>query len=73
MSDIRKHMYMHDYPFVCTQAGTRGLTRKEERIAIAYLLDVEKTHTNVWAIVTSGIAIVTGIVVGFAAYVLSVF
>lgn len=73
MADVRKHEYMHEYPFVCTQAGTRQLTKQEERIASAYLLDIVHTHTPVWAIVASGIGIIAGAVVGVAAYLSFIF
>lgn len=67
MSDVRKNLYMHEYPFVCTQAGTRQLNKQEQRQAQAYMLGVvDKPMQPVWVIVTSGIAIIAGIVVGLA-------
>ena len=74
MSDVRKHQYMHEYPFVCTQAGTRPMTKQEQKQAQAYLLDViDVPERPLWVHVVSGLAIVTGIVVGVAVYVISLF
>jgi len=74
MTEVRKHEYMHEYPFVCTQAGTRPLTKQEQKQAQAYLLDIVSVpEQSVWVHVVSGLAIVTGIVVGVTAYLVYLF
>jgi len=74
MSDVQKHQYMHEYPFIATQQGTRQLTRHEERLAHAYLLGiVEKPTQPMWVVVASGIAIIAGVVVGITAYLSYIF
>lgn len=74
MPDVEKHQYMHEYPFVCTQAGTRPMTKQEQREAQAYMLGiVEKPTLSMWAVLASGLSIVTGVVVGIAAYLVYLF
>ena len=73
MSNIRKHEYMHKYPFVCTQTGTRMMTKKEAKQAQAYLLDIVDNPTKVGTAMVSAISIVAGIVVGVVAYLVYLF